>query len=161
MKLAHTVLKLRLGQPQKPPTALRSFQQEHRHRRQSLPASGRPLVSSTTSEQRPSPRHGNSPRSPRSISTSPPSPPGPRIAFCAAPSEQYLVLDLARHPADHQATVVAERGERPRVGRGPLGGVHRVLVLLTARQLTVRQLSPARRRHTRGVSTGVSRLAGS
>lgn len=68
----------------------------------------------------------------------------PRSLF----SEQDAVLEGTRDPVDDQASVVAERGKEPGVGRRPLGGVHAVLVLLVGGHHAVLQrlLTPAKKK---------------
>ena len=78
-----------------------------------------------------------------------------------AGSEQDVVLQRPRHPVDHQPPVVAQGGEEPGVGGGPVHGIHAVLVLLVRGDGAVLRglLTPARTRDRRERGGGLQLLA--
>lgn len=60
--------------------------------------------------------------------------------------QQYVVFQRPGHPVDDEPPVVTQGGEEPGVSRGPVHGIHAVLVLLVGRDDAVLWglLAPAR-----------------
>lgn len=69
-----------------------------------------------------------------------------RPAEGRAALEQYMILQRPGHPVDDEPPVITQGGEEPGVSRGPVHGIHAVLVLLVCRDDAVLRglLAPTR-----------------